>query len=109
MTSGQSSGGIYSAGRDTFGWARADVVTASGTSAGFDRITDFGAGDRLDLSGLFQAVSGPPVQMIRLADTTAGTIVSADVGASNLIDIVLLEGVHGLDIHDLVTSGSVIL
>jgi hypothetical protein len=96
---------------DTFAWSRDDVLLEGSARAGFDCIADFGAGDRLDFSGLLS--SHRPVvaeHSIRATDTVAGTVLSVDMGGTaGFVDIVLLENVHGVDVHDLVSSGSVIV
>lgn len=96
---------------DTFTWARADVVTAAGTSAGYDRITDFSAGDKLDFSALFAGQpTSPLASYVRLADTSAGTVVSVNVGGSTgFVDAVLLLNVHGKTLSGLWVEGGLIV
>ena len=110
LVGGQFKNG-YSLGNDTFAWERADVVTESGASAGFDTIRDFGVGDRIDFSAMLEGAPGADVHdMVRLTDTAAGTVVSAsfDAGAS-FLDVVLIEGQHGLDIDEMVGAGSLVV
>jgi len=94
----------FSWGKDTFAWTRDDVVNANGTSAGFDRITDFQSGDRLDFSALFSGRNGTPVNdLVHVRDTAQGIVVSAAVGTEGaFVDTVVLRGIHGLDLDDLV-------
>ncbi len=110
LTGGQTTGG-YSLGNDTFAWSHFDVVTSDSRSAGFDRITDFGAGDRLDFSGLWD---GPPAldvhDMLRVMDTASGTVVSASFdGGASFLDVVLLDGQHGLNVDHMVADGTLIV
>ena len=109
MTGGQFKDG-FSLGNDTFTWVKADVVNPNGTSAGFDHITDFGAGDKLDFSGVVSNHNlASAASVVHVTDSAAGTVVSADVGGGHFMDVVLLHGVHGLDIEHLVSSGSLII
>ncbi|HRD76532.1 MAG TPA: type I secretion C-terminal target domain-containing protein, partial [Hyphomicrobiaceae bacterium] len=90
----------FSAGNDTFVWEREDIGT------GLDRIRDFMVGDRLDFSSLFCGRDAAS-SMLRVTDTAAGTIVSADMGDAGFVDVVLLEGVH-LDLDALLSNACVI-
>ena len=92
-------------GNDTFAWTRADLAAGTG---GLDRITDFGAGDRLDFSGVFAARPAAAADVLRVADTAAGTVISADVGSGQFIDVVVLENVHGTTIDELVSAQSIV-
>ena len=109
LSGGQTTNG-FSLGADTFVWSRDDVVNADGTSAGFDRITDFMGDDRLDFTGL--VASGPAAahDVLRLTDTAAGTIVSASFdGGQTFVDVVMLDGQHGLDIDRMVADGNIMV
>ncbi len=99
---GGSLSGAGISGNDTFAWTRADIVDANGVSAGFDTILDFGAGDRLDFTGIFSAAPPIPLaDLIRVSDTPAGTIVSLDIDANgHFFDVAILNGLHGLDAQD---------
>ncbi|MEW5963128.1 MAG: calcium-binding protein [Pseudomonadota bacterium] len=110
LVGGQFKGG-FSLGNDTFAWARVDVVTASGSSAGFDRIVDFAVGDRIDFSGLF---TGMPIadvhDVVRLTDTAAGTVVSTSFdGGASFLDVVQIDGLHDLDLDQMIAGGSLVV
>jgi Ca2+-binding RTX toxin-like protein len=78
---------------------------------GYDTITDFGAGDHLDFSDCGHGKHGLDVmeevrlEEVRLTDTTLGTILCTMVS----IDVVLLEGVHGIQLQELVDGGQFIV
>lgn len=108
LTGGQQNG-LGTNGADTFAWQRADTVTATGTSAGFDHITDFGANDRLDFTGLFD--NSHPADLgavLHITDTASGTLVQADVGGGSFVDVVLLDNVH-MSLDDLVHNHQVVV
>jgi Ca2+-binding RTX toxin-like protein len=109
LAGGQVGGGGVS-GNDTFAWLRGDIVDANGAAAGFDTILDFGAGDRLDFSGIFNGAPPVPLaDLIRVSDTATGTVVSIDVDANgHFFDVAILNGAHGLDAHDLVQQQIII-
>jgi Ca2+-binding RTX toxin-like protein len=108
MTGGTTNG-AGDKGANTYVWARADVVTASGTSAGLDHITDFGGGDKLDFTALFNDTHPADVKaVVHVLDTTAGTVVSADLGAG-FTDVVVLDGVHHVTVDDLINSHSIVV
>jgi Ca2+-binding RTX toxin-like protein len=108
LTGGQQNGlGIN--GADTFAWQRNDVVSATGTSLGFDHITDFGANDRLDFTGLFD--NSHPADLsavLHVTDTSSGTLVQADVGGGHFVDVVLLDNVH-MTFDDLINNHQVVV
>lgn len=90
--SGGGFGSTSSAGLDTFAWLRADVLSGS-TVQGFDHVTDFGAGDRIDFTGLSLGTAAIET-LVRVTDTTAGSVVSAKFGTLGFVDIAILDGVH---------------
>lgn len=94
--SGGQSGNTLSAGQDTFIWLREDVIDANGRSAGLDKITDFGVGDRLDFSGLFSSPPQLPIaDLVRLEDTISGTLVSVNADLDGKFwEAVVLANVH---------------
>lgn len=99
----------FSLGDDTFAWLRGDVVSDTGASLGFDRITDFGAGDKLDFSGL-QLGAGDIASVLRLTDTASGTVVAANFGGTaGFVDVVVLDGLHGLNLNDLVDDHTLVV
>lgn len=96
-------------GNNTFAWVQADAVNASGTSVGLDHVTDFGAGDRIDFSGMFASKPAVLSSVIHVTDTTAGTVISASVGAGGaFVDVVVLDGVH-LSLDDLNNAHQIIV
>ena len=95
-------------GLNTYSWVQADVVNGNGTSAGLDHITDFGAGDRLDFTGLVPAHAGPAHDVVRVTDTASGLVVAVDMGGSaGFVDVVVLDNVHGLTVDHLENNGAI--
>jgi Ca2+-binding RTX toxin-like protein len=95
-------------GSDTFIWEAADF-TGSRSSVGKDTITDFAAGDVLDVSSLRAASPSTPVSDIfTVTDTAAGTEITAVVG-SKTYDVALLSDVHGVTLASLIADGSLIV
>ncbi len=108
LTGGTQSGAGDS-GFDTFAWTRTDVIGGSGPAGNLDHITDFGSGDKLDFSQLFSGAHPAVVSsVVHVADTAAGTIVSADLG-TGFVDVVVLDGVHGVTVDDLVAHQSIVV
>lgn len=90
-------------GADTFVFAQNDVKTGN-VYHGFDTITDFGAGDKIDFSG-FGSPKNPLdlLHDVNLTETLDGTMISIDMGSkSGYVDVVFLDGVHGIGIDDLI-------
>lgn len=102
--SGGGFGSTSSAGLDTFAWLRADVIVNS-TVQGFDHVTDFGAGDRIDFTGLNLGTAAIET-LVRVTDTGAGSVVSAKFGTLGFVDIAILDGVH-TTLADLVDDGAI--
>lgn len=96
------------AGADTFCFERNDVVSGRNTY-GFDIITDFGAGDRLDFDDLFGGSNVSQImQYIDITEVASGTMVSVDFGGSSgVVDVVMLEGVYNLDLEHMMSSGQI--
>lgn len=97
-------------GADTFTFKKSDVVSGS-DHYGVDRITDFGAGDRLDFGDLLSGVKYDDLSdVIHATVTEEGTLLSIDIkGYSGFADVVLLEGVFDLDLDYLDGSGQLIV
>ncbi|MGD9785558.1 MAG: Ig-like domain-containing protein [Hyphomicrobiaceae bacterium] len=97
-------------GDDTYRFDRNDLVSGR-THYGVDLVTDFGSGDRLDFDDLVPSSrEGHAADYIRLTDTVEGTIVSVDLGTSaGFVEVVMLEGVHGLDLHDMLATGQIVV
>jgi Ca2+-binding RTX toxin-like protein len=111
LLAGGQIAGAPSSGNDTFVWLREDIVGANGSAAGFDTIVDFGVGDRLDFSGIFNGAPPAPIaDLLRVTETGTGSIVSVDVDANGtFFDVALLSGVTQIDVDDLVQQNAVIV
>ncbi len=99
------------AGSDTFVWQEKDVVSGK-KSQGVDTITDFGTGDKLDLSDitdtLFNNLLGvDPSTLIKVTDGAAGSMVSVKVGNA-FYDVAVLQNVHGITAASLIADGQLI-
>lgn len=96
------------AGADTFSYGRNDI-TSGRTHHGMDRITDFGATDRLDFDDLIPSSREHRADdYIRMTETAEGTVVSVDLGTSaGFVDVVLLENVFDLDLDQMLASGQI--
>lgn len=95
-------------GANTYVWAAGDVLNPNGTSTGLDHITDFGAGDKLDFTGLVPSHAGPAHDVVRVTDTASGLVVAVDMGGTaGFVDVVVLDNVHGMSIDDLDHNGAV--
>lgn len=104
-------------GSDTlYGGAGADKFLFDAINKGVDVIRDFSLdeGDVLDFSSFFhnadttqQAIDN----FVFAREVDGGTIVSIDVNgtgnAANAVDIVALEGMHGLNVQELVQNGNI--
>ncbi len=104
LLSGGGFGSTASAGLDTFSWLRADVIVNSAVQ-GFDHVTDFGVGDRLDFTGLGLGTAAIET-LVRVTDTAAGSVVSAKFGTLGFIDVLVLDGVH-TTLADLVDDSAI--
>lgn len=95
------------AGNDTFHWRESDVVSGR-RSQGVDTITDFGAGDILDLSAIVPGSgSQAAAANVKITDTAAGSMVAVKVGSA-FYDVVLLQNVHGVTAASLYADGQLI-
>jgi Ca2+-binding RTX toxin-like protein len=92
-------------GADTFVWQEKDIVSGK-KSQGVDRITDFTAGDVLDLSSVTKGAAASSV--IRVTDSAEGSMVAVKVGSS-FYNVVLLENVHGATVDSLLSDGLLIV
>ncbi len=89
-------------GIDTYLWLKKDL---SGSNSA-DHVTDFAAGDQLDLSDF---VGGSPVSIyIQVTDSAAGTVVSVMDGGG-FTDVVVLDGLHGLSLTAMLADGSILV
>ncbi len=100
-----------------YGGSGADTFQYNAITDGFDTIGDFDVteGDVLDLSALLGDVGFDPVNdaitnFVFATDTAQGTVIQIDLtGAGNAAgatSVVVLEGVHGVTLNDLLASGS---
>ncbi|MDX2158586.1 MAG: Ig-like domain-containing protein [Hyphomicrobiaceae bacterium] len=94
-------------GADVFQWLKADVVSGT-TCLGVDIVTDFGAGDRLDLRDFLKGLDPAALfASVRVVDGAAGSMVAVKVGSA-FIDIVELGNVHGLTGADMLQQGLIL-
>ena len=95
------------AGDDTFQFFGKDI-TSGGKHLGLDVITDFSAGDRLDLHDMLKKFApGDAGNHVRVTDGKHGSTVSVDMGGK-FVDVVLLEDVHHTSAADLLASGAIL-
>lgn len=94
-------------GDDTFVWDARDIVQGQ-NHLGVDHVTDFGAGDVLDLSALFRGVRGSHASQVALTDTADGLVLSARINGS-FVDVVVLDDVHTASLTDLIASGQLLV
>jgi Ca2+-binding RTX toxin-like protein len=97
-------------GADRFFWLGKDLGDA--TEPFVDVIVGFDATDVLDFTKLVPNVDRAAVgDWVRLADTTAGTLVRVDLdgGAADFRDVCLLEDLRGLDLADLLADGQLLV
>ncbi len=90
-------------GADTFVWEAKDVVSGK-KHLGVDHVTDFGAGDILDLTAVFKNVKGNHASLVSLTDSADGMVLSAKINGS-FVDVVVLDDVHTASLTDLIASG----
>ncbi|NOT71853.1 MAG: hypothetical protein HOP09_11425 [Hyphomicrobium sp.] len=107
LAGGQLKGGA-SLGNDTFSWVRSDVMAGT-VNQGFDHIVDFGAGDKIDFSG-FTLAAGPIANVVKVVDTAAGTVISANFGGTTgFVDVVVLDSVHHMTLNDMVVDHAIVV
>jgi Ca2+-binding RTX toxin-like protein len=101
------------AGNDTLsGGAGADRFVFDGVGDGLDVITDFGAGDVLAIGNMLSGfVAGQEADFVRLVANGTSTTLEVDAdGAANgslYTPIVVLNGVTGTTLNDLVSGGQI--
>ena len=94
-------------GADTFAWLKGDVTKTVGS---LDHITDWQAGDKLDLTEMFKTITSSHAARVELTDTASGEILSAQFNKGGaFVNVVMLDGQHGLTIADLVHSGGLLV
>ncbi len=85
-------------GNDTFRWLAKDLGEV-------DVVTDFGKGDTLDFSKLLKGVDYESIdEVLAIKDDGRSSHVYAAVGES-WVEVVTLEGVTGLNAHDMLKDG----
>ncbi len=88
-------------GADTFVWGAAKDVVDSCVWEGLDHITDFAVGrDVLDM----RALADGRADALHVTDSANGITVSALIGGT-YVDVVQLDGVHGLTANDMLAQG----
>ena len=98
-------------GDDTFYWERKDVADGDGANLGVDVIKDFDESqDTLDFTGLIKATKFDDIsEVVSLEENQSGTLVSVYSGAdAGVQQVVLLEGVLGLDVNALYDTDAVL-
>ncbi|MGQ0672851.1 MAG: Ig-like domain-containing protein [Hyphomicrobium sp.] len=95
------------AGSDTWQWFVKDVLSGN-KHQGVDTITDFGAGDRLDLHEFVKSFRNTPIDdIVHVNDQAGGSLISVKIGSS-FVDLVMLEGVHDLSAGEMLADGMII-
>lgn len=101
-----------------YGGSGADVIIFESIMDGLDSVMDFDAadGDALDLSALLGSYD--PLQnaindFIQVTESGGNTTVSVDTDGAglseNAVDLVVLEGVSGVDVSDWVDDGTIMI
>lgn len=100
------------AGRDTFAWTKKDVLfdcDDHGRNKGsLDVITDFGAGDKLDLHELFNLKGKPVTDFLKVKDNAWGTMVSVKLDGK-FVDVVKLEGFHDNSVSHMIEQDMILI
>ena len=88
-------------GNDVYVWAQSAV-----NKNGLDHITDFAKGDSLNLRELLKGQKF--ADAVKVTDTAAGSTVSVKFGGS-FHDVVVLDGVHGMNASELLKAGMILV
>ncbi|MDX2307758.1 MAG: Ig-like domain-containing protein [Hyphomicrobium sp.] len=95
-------------GADTFVWLSKDIRSGN-THLGVDHVTDFGSGDKLDLTDFGKSVKkGDYASVFSVKDGTDGTTVSVQI-ANKTWDVAVLENVHGMTLQSMLADGLLIV
>jgi Ca2+-binding RTX toxin-like protein len=96
---------------DTFVWQAGDNWIAATETSYFDRITDFGTGDKLDFSALINNGAATNAALfVKFADSAAGTMVWVKNSLTDAYhQTVFLEGVHGLSVAQAEADGILLI
>ena len=94
-------------GADVYNWYVKDVL--SGVNyLGADRITDFGAGDKLNLHEFVKAFPGAQIDsVVKMTDSVQGTMVSVKVGIG-FLDLVMLDNIHQTSASQMLANGQIL-
>jgi Ca2+-binding RTX toxin-like protein len=96
------------AGADTFVWLAKDILVGR-NHQGVDRISDFGAGDRLDLSDITKGLRGDRIESwVRVEGGAEGSILSVKIG-NDFARVAVLEGVHDVTAASLFADGMLLV
>ena len=95
-------------GSDTFAWSKSDVYNFKGQVGWVDHVTDFQAGDKLELTGFFKAGTTDVSGLVKTTDGQDGTTVSVKFGGE-FHDVVVLDGVHDLTANDMMKAGMLLV
>jgi Ca2+-binding RTX toxin-like protein len=100
---GDKKGNVFTggAGNDTFGFHSGDVRKGGMV----DHITDFKAGDKLDLSEMLHGRTG--IDIFQVTEGQDGTLIRVKVGGV-FQNVVELDGVHGLTAQDMLHNGMIL-
>ena len=91
-------------GNDSFVFFKNDVIGTAGP-LGTDRITDFSAGDRIDIHDFLKSRTWSSIdEVVRLTDGASGSTLSVKT-SSGFVDVVTLDGLHGQSAGDLLSAG----
>ncbi|MEQ1717131.1 MAG: calcium-binding protein [Hyphomicrobium sp.] len=91
-----------SKGNDVFVFAKKD------TGSGIDHITDFSAGDKLDLHDLLKDMRGSAIEsMVRVTDGEAGSTVAVNI-KGHMTDVAVLENMHHMPAADMLAHGMIL-
>ncbi len=90
-------------GNDTFVWGLKDV------GSGIDHITDFSAGDKLDIRELLKGQKfGSIADVVSVSEGAAGSTVSVKV-AGEMVEVVVLDSVHHTSAIELQKAGMILV
>jgi Ca2+-binding RTX toxin-like protein len=106
------------AGRDVFLWTKQDIKSGGrdcddhgrGRSNGsLDTITDFGAGDALDLQDLLASLKAKSVyDVVKVKDNAWGTMLSVKIDGK-FVDVVKLEDFHASSVAQMVSQDMILI
>ena len=91
-------------GSDTFSWSKSDVFNFKSQTAWVDHVSDFQAGDKLELTGFFQPGTVDIAGLVSITDGADGSTLSVKFGGE-FHAVAVLDGVHGLTANDMMKDG----